>query len=62
MSELEDVLKSGYYKPPLEYDNIDWFVNELKKLENKMALYFVKTNKDIIMTDEDEEDYKINNI
>ena len=27
-----------------------------------MAFYFVNTNKDIIMTGEDEEDYRINNI
>ena len=26
-SELEDVLQSGYYKSPLGYENVDWFVN-----------------------------------
>ena len=62
VSELEDVLKSGYYKSPLSYDNVDWFVNEVIKLENKMAFYFKNTNKVIIMTEEDEEDYKNNNI
>ena len=31
ISELEDVLKSGYYEPPLGYDNVDWFVKEVKK-------------------------------
>ena len=62
ISELEDVLKSGYYESPLGYDNIDWFVKEVIKLENKMAFYFKETNKDIIMTQEDEEDYKNNNI
>ena len=40
ISELEDVLKSGYYKSPLGYDNVDWFVDEVIKLENKMAFYF----------------------
>ena len=30
-SGLENVLKSGYYKSPLGYNNVDWFVNELKK-------------------------------
>ena len=59
---MEDVLKSGYYISPLWYDNVDWFVNEVIKLENKMALYYVNTNKDIIMTEEDEEDHRINNI
>ena len=28
-SELEEVLQSGYYKSPLGYDNVDWFVNGL---------------------------------
>ena len=61
-SELEDVLKSGYYKYPLGYDNVDWFVNEVIKSENKMTFYFVNTSKDIIITEEDEEDYRINKI
>ena len=30
VSELEDVLKSGYYKSPLGYDNVDWFVDGVK--------------------------------
>ena len=62
VSELEDVLKSNYYKSPLGYDNVDWFVDEVIKLENKMAFYFKNTKKDIIMTEEDEEDYKNDNI
>ena len=61
-SELKDVLKSGYYKSTSGYDNVDWFVNEVIKLEKKMAFYFLDTNKDIIMTEEDEEDYRITNI
>ena len=36
-SELEDFLKSGYHKSPLGYDNVDWFVDEVIKLENKMS-------------------------
>ena len=51
ISELEDVLKSGYYESPSGYDNVDWFVNEAKKLENKMAFYFKITKKDINMTE-----------
>ena len=62
VSELEDVLKSDYYQSPLGYDNVDWFVDEVIRLENKMAFYFKNTNKDIIMTPEDEQDYKNNNI
>ena len=62
VSELEDVLQSGYHKSPLGYDNIVWFVDEVIKLENKMAFYFKKTKKDIIMKEKNEEDYKNNNI
>ena len=62
VSELEDVLKSGYHKSPLGYDNVDWFVDEFIKLENKMAFYFKNTNKDIIMTDEDEQYCRNDNI
>ena len=61
-SELEDVLKTGYYKSSLGYDNVLWFVNEATKLENKMTFYFKKTNKDIITTEEDEKVYRTNNI
>ena len=62
VSELEDVLKSDYYKSPLGYDNVDWFVDEIIKLENKMAFYFKNTNKDIIMTDDEEEEYRNDNV
>ena len=62
ISELEDVLESGYYESPLGYDNLDWFVKEVIKLENKMAFYFKNTKKDIIMTQEDEEKNKNINI
>ena len=34
ISELEDVLKSGYHKSPLGYNNVNWFVNEVTKLKN----------------------------
>ena len=62
ISELQDVLKSDCYESPLGYDNVDWFVKQVIKLENKMAFYFKNTKKDIIMTQEDEEDYRNNNI
>ena len=38
-----------------------WFVDELIKLENIMAFYFKNTSKDIIMNEENEEDYEQNN-
>ena len=59
VSELNDVLKSGYYHSPLGYENVDWFVNEMIKLENKMNFYFKNTKKDIVMSKEDEEEFKI---
>ena len=62
ISELEDVLKSDYNKSPLGYDNVDCFVNEVIKLENKKASYFKNTKKDIVMTEDDEADYRNNNI
>ena len=62
ISELNDVLKSGYYESPLGYDNVDWFVKEVIQLENKMTLYFKETKKDIIMKQEDEEDFTKNNL
>ena len=60
-SELEDILKSEYHKSLLCYNNVDWFVNEVIKLENKMVFYFKNTHKDIIMIEEDEEDFRNNN-
>ena len=62
VSELEDILKSDYYKSPLGYNNVDWFVDEVIKLENKMAFYFKNNKKDIIMTEENEEDFRNDNI
>ena len=32
-SELEDVLQSSYYESPLGYIIVDWYVNEVIKLE-----------------------------
>ena len=58
VSKLDDVLQSGYHKTPLGYDNVDWFVDEVIKFENKLAFYFKNTKKDIIMKQKDEEDYR----
>ena len=49
ISELEDVLKSGYYESPLSYDYVDWFVKEVIGLENKMAFYFKNIKKKILL-------------
>ena len=62
VSQLEDVLKCGYHKSALGYNNVDWFVDEVIKLENKLTLCFKNTNKDIIMVEEIEEDFRNNNI
>ena len=59
---MEDVLESGYYESTLGFDNVDWFVKEVIKLEKKRAVYFKNTKEDIIMTKENEEDFKNNNI
>ena len=56
---MNDILNSGYYKSPLGYDNVDWFVNEVVKLENKMAFYFKNIKKYLYDKDED---YRSNNI
>ena len=57
-SKLEHVLTSGYHKSFLGYDNVDWFVNEIIKLENKMTFFFKNTNREIVMTDKDEENFR----
>ena len=62
VSELNDVLKSGYYHSPLGYENVDWFVFQMTKLENKMKFYFKNTKKDIIMSEEDEKHFRNTNI
>ena len=60
--ELDDVLKSGYYESPLGHNNVDWFVDEVINLENKIAFYFKNINKDNIMSDKVDEDYRSNSI
>ena len=61
-SELDHILKSGYHKSPLGHENVDWFVYEIVKLENKMNFWFKITKKDVIMTEEDKRDFENNNI
>ena len=61
-SELENVLKSGCYKFPLGYNKVDSFVDEVIKLEIKIAVQFVNANKDTIRTAEDEKVYRNKNV
>ena len=55
LSELQDVLKILYYNSNLDYDFLDWFVNEVINLENKKAFYFKNTEEDFKKTEEIEE-------
>ena len=57
---MEDVLESGYYESHLGYNNVDWYVNEVIKLESKMNFWFRNIKKDIIMTQENTEDFENN--
>ena len=61
-SELDGILQSGYYESHLGYKNVNWFVNEVLKLEKELASVLKKTKKDIITAKKDEEDYRKNNI
>ena len=61
-SEVGDVLKSCYFNSTLDYDNEDWFVIEVIKLEIRKVFYFKKTMKAIILSEEGVEVYKNNNI
>ena len=59
---MNDILQSGCYEYPLQHKKVDWFVDDVTKLENKIKLFFKHTKKDIIMTEKDEEHYGIHNI
>ena len=58
VSELHKILQSGYYESPPAYKNVDCFVDDVKKIQNKQSFYFKNTNKYNIMTEKDEEDYR----
>ena len=59
VSELEAVSKNGYYKSFLGYENVDWFVGEIIKLEKKRKFWFKNTKKDIIKIKKIEKIFKI---
>ena len=42
-SDLEGVSKSDFYISVLGYDNVDWLVDKVIHLENKMAFCFKNT-------------------
>ena len=54
---MVDIQKSGYYESPLGYNNVNRFVDEFERIENKMVFYSKNTKKDIIMTEEEKEEF-----
>ena len=42
ISDLDDLIKHGYYESPLGEDKVDWFVNQVKKIRKKWP-YILKT-------------------
>ena len=57
VSEVDDVLQSGYYESPLRFENMDRFLVENMKSDNERAFYFKNTKKDIFKTQEDKENF-----
>ena len=55
VSEWNDALRSSFIQSLLGYDRVDWFVDEVIKLDKHMNFFFENTKKEIIMTKEDEE-------
>ena len=50
VSELDKLLKNGFFQSPSGYNNVDWVVNEVIWLENEMHFFFKNTNQDITLT------------
>ena len=48
-SEMQDVLQNSYFKSPLGYENVDWFVDEVIKSESKMTFKFLKTLRKMLL-------------
>ena len=57
VSDLHSVLQSGYVSN-FGPNNVDWFVDEIIKLENKMNFYFKNTNVELNMLPEDEYNFE----
>ena len=62
MNDLNDVLQGGFCETLLSYDILDWFVNEVRKIDNYMGFFFKNTNKDMLLTEEDEQTFDHINI
>ena len=50
-------METGCYNSPLGYDNADWFVDEIIKVEIETAFFLKKIRKDIFLTREDREHF-----
>ena len=57
VSDLPSVLQSGYVSN-FGPNNVDWFVGEIIKLENKMNFHFKNTNVELNMLPEDEYNFE----
>ena len=58
VSELIDILQSGYYESPQGYNKIDWFVKDVMKEKNN-KFFFKNTKKNIVMTEKDKKHSEI---
>ena len=61
MSELNQILQSGFYESPRGYDDVDCFLQAVINLENKINFYFKNTKKDFIMSENDGQNSKNSN-
>ena len=52
------MLKIDHYDSLLGYDNVEWFVDGVINLENKMGFYFRNTDKYFVMSEKDENDFR----
>ena len=51
---MDDILQNFCYESLSGYERNDWFLDQVIKLERKLAFYFENTKKDTIMTEKDE--------
>ena len=62
VSEIIDILQGRYYESLLGYDNVEWFVDQVINLQNKMTFFFKNTKEDIILSEKDEEHCRNRNV
>ena len=55
-------MKIGFYESPLGYDNGDWIVDDVIKVEKKRNFCLKNSSKDIILSEEDEKHFRNKNI